>query len=234
MRVVFIVPCYNMSENFEVLVESITSQKSEDWSCIMIDDISDDDTWGKISNLQNSDGRFTGVKNLEKKYALRNIVENSRSFQDRDDIIIATIDGDDSLCNDETVGLLIEQYKKGSDVVWTGHRWDINNMNISREMPKDVDPYSYPWCSSHLRTFRCSLLKGIDDVNFKDTVGNWFKRGYDQALMLPILSLTSNRYYIPEICYKYNINSVSIKDRSWEESGQISTINIVRSRGFIK
>ena len=52
--------------------------------------------------------------------------------------------------------------------------------------------------------------------------------------MLPILSLTENRAYIDKICYQYNINSVSIKDRSWEEMGQISTINTVRARGFLK
>mgnify|MGYP003655948166 CR=1 FL=1 len=202
MRVVFIVPCYNMSDNFEELTSSIISQSDNRWSCIMIDDMSIDTTWEKIEKIQNTTGEFSGIKNNKKKYALRNIVETARCFQDREDIIIATIDGDDSLCNNNTVSLLINQYESGEEVVWTGHRWDINNMNIS-------------------------------DRNFKDTWGNWFKRGYDQALMLPILSLTSFRKYIPDICYRYNINSVSIKDRSWEEAGQISTINIVRARGFL-
>ena len=81
MRVVFIVPCYNMSENFEVLVESITSQKSEDWSCIMIDDISDDDTWGKISNLQ---------KKLKAKRVPKGFAYNSgtnKNFLNKKDLI---------------------------------------------------------------------------------------------------------------------------------------------------
>ena len=233
MRVVFIVPCYNMSENFEDLVNSIVSQDDDRWSCIMIDDMSSDSTWEKIEEIQNIKGEFSGIKNSEKKYALRNIVETARCFQDSEDIIIATIDGDDSLCNNSTVSLLISEYESGEEVVWTGHRWDINNMNISREIPREIDPYAYPWCSSHLRTFKANLLSKISDKNFKDTWDNWFKRGYDQALMLPILSLTSFRKYIPDICYKYNINSVSIKDRSWEEAGQISTINIVRARGFL-
>ena len=64
-------------------------------------------------------------------------------------------------------------------------------------------------------------------------MGEWFKRGYDQALMLPILSRTSSRSFLNTVCYQYNINSVSMTERSWEEHDQISTINIVRSRGFL-
>ena len=57
---------------------------------------------------------------------------------------------------------------------------------------------------------------------------------YDQALMLPVLSQTSKRKYVSEICYTYNINSVSVDDRDWAEMCQISTINLVRSRGLIR
>ena len=37
---------------------------------------------------------------------------------------------------------------------------------------------------------------GVADENFKDMDGNWFQSGYDQALMLPVLSLTEKRKYI--------------------------------------
>ncbi len=77
------------------------------------------------------------------------------------------------------------------------------------------------------------MLKFIKDENFKDTAGNWFERGYDQALMLPLLSLTNGRKYIDEVCYLYNIDSVSVNDRDWAEMKQIATINLVRARGFL-
>jgi len=233
MNVVFIVPCFNMSKNFEHITLSLSSQNDDRWSCIMIDDISTDDTWEKISNLCLKDKRFHGIKNSDKKYALKNIVSAARMFQDRTDVVIAVIDGDDSLCNNETVSLLLNEYDSGEKVVWTAHKWDINGMNISRKMPKNVDPYSWAWSTSHLRTFSASLLKNICDNNFKDLDDEWFQRGYDQALMLPILSKTQERKYIDKVCYQYNINSVSIKNRSWEEPAQISTINIIRARGFI-
>ena len=223
-----------MGPNFDDLVSSIIAQDNDQWSCIMIDDMSDDNTWKKISETCLHNDKFQGVKNTNKKFALKNIVDSSRIFEDRDDVIIAVIDGDDRLCNENTVSLLLEEYEKNSEIVWTAHKWDINGMNISKEMPNDVDPYSWPWCSSHLRTFKSSLLKEISNKNFKDTSGEWFRRGYDQALMLPLLKITERRKYLDEVCYLYNINSVSIRDRSWEEMDQISTINIVRARGFLE
>lgn len=231
LRVLFIIPAFNAEKNIEKLASSIMSQNCEDWDAIIVDDMSADATYDISSNFRND--RFTVIKNTEKKYALRNIVENARHFQDMQDIIIAVIDGDDYLCNDNAVDLLIKEYENGGDVVWTGHRWDINNMNISKSMPENVDPYMWPWCSSHLRTFKADLLNSVSDDNFKDIDGNWFKRGYDQALMLPLLHISKSRRYIDQICYMYNIESVSMPFRDYEEMSQISTVNIVRSRGFL-
>jgi len=232
--ILFIVPCYNAEKNLDELYESLRSQSDNRWHCIMVDDISTDNTWEKMTEICHNDERFTCRKNAIKKYALRNIVETIRMFQNIDNVVAAVIDGDDSLCNTETVKIILDEYEKGEDVVWTGHRWDINGINISGPMPSNVNPYFWPWCSSHLRTFRCSLLSSISNLNFKNTDKNWFNRGYDQALMLPVLSQTSKRKYVGEICYTYNINSVSVDDRDWAEMRQISTINLVRSRGLIR
>ena len=231
MRVLFIVPCFNASRNLERLGASLINQTSDDWDAIIIDDMSEDDTYEVASKFRKDS--FTAIKNTEKKYALRNIVETARQFENDEDLIIAVVDGDDYLCNDRTVEILIDNYREGHDVVWTAHRWDINNINISKPIPENVDPYSWPWSSSHLRTFKSSLLREVSDLNFLNHSGEWFKRGYDQALMLPLLHVCNSRKYVNEICYVYNIESVSMPYRDYEESNQISTVNIVRSRGFL-
>ena len=234
MKLVIVVPCFNAQKNLEQLVESVISQSDDRWELVMIDDMSEDDTSEVIKSLAQRDKRISFVINEEKKYALKNIVTESRKYQEDPNVVIGVIDGDDSLCNKDTVALTLSEYETGADVVWTGHRWDINNLNISKNMPSTVNPYQWEWCSSHFRTFRCTLLKKISDKNFLDYKGGWFKRGYDQALMLPLLYNTDNRRYINEICYLYNINSVSMPERNWTEKDQISTINFVRARGFIK
>ena len=234
MRVLFIIPSYNAEKNLDDLFNSLQCQSDDRWFAIFIDDISCDGTWRKILDLQDKDNRVHGIKNKSKKFALKNIIETSRLFQTREDVIIAVIDGDDSLCNEKTVEILITEYMRGNDCVWTAHKWDVNGMNISRSIPRNVDPYAWPWSSSHLRTFKASILSTISDSNFKDTSGRWFKRGYDQALMLPVLYKSQKRLYVNHVCYLYNINSVSMQTRNWAEKDQISTINLVRSRGFLE
>lgn len=236
MIVRFIVPCRNIEKNVPLLIDSLVNQTNDNWRCTIIDDNSEDDTQMTIlSHLikTQKDHKISFHHNYMRKHALRNIVEWSRPHQDSDDIV-AVIDGDDQLCNNDTVSLLINAYADGNEVVWTAHKWDINGMNISKPMPANVNPYQWPWSTSHLRTFKASLLKRVSDDNFKDSKGEWFKRGYDQALMLPLLSLTENRKYINDVCYLYNINSVSMPKRDWTEVDQLQTINFVRSRGFVK
>ena len=234
MRLVIIAPCYNAQKNLEQLVQSLKIQNDNRWELLIVDDISTDQTVDVIKDLASTDDRISFEINTEKKYALKNIVDASRKYQDCDDVVIGVIDGDDSLCNPDAVGLVLSEYETGADVVWTAHRWDINGMNISKNIPAHVNPYQWEWCSSHFRTFRSSMLNQISDANFLDYKGSWFKRGYDQALMLPLLYNTKNRRYINEVCYLYNIDSVSMPDRNWTEKDQISTINFVRARGFVK
>lgn len=233
IQFLIIVPCYNASLNLDTLITSVMTQSYTLWNMILVDDLSDDSTIEKIEEYSRKDARITGYRNTEKKFALRNIVENARKAQSDSSTVIAVIDGDDSLCNNDALEILAVSYSKGFDVCWTMHRWDTDGRNISRDMPSTVDPYSYPWASSHFRTFRASLLKKIHDDNFKNHLGEWFKRGYDQALLLPVLSRTTRRKFIPVVCYQYNINSVSMPVRNWTEHDQIATVNFVRARGFV-
>ena len=233
-KVVFVIPMYNASQHISSLIESLKSQTNDNWEAVFIDDMSDDDSIFMVNHCGGSDKRITLIKNVEKKWALRNVVEVARMYQADKDTIIANLDADDSLCNVNTVDLLLSEYKEDVDTVWTAHKWDINGMNISREIPQNVNPYQYQWCTSHLKTWRATLFKQITVENFKDLDGKWFVRGYDQALYLPLLYLSNKKKFLNEVCYLYRINSSSIKTRDWNEKIQLDTVRLVRSRGFIK
>ena len=231
-KVIFVAPMFNASSHLDDLVESLKEQNNTNWELIIIDDMSNDNSWEKCLQLSESDERITVRKNKEKCWALKNVISTSREFENRDDIVIANIDGDDALCNENTVGILLKAYEDEVDAVWTSHSWDINGMNISRSMPNGINPYQCAWVSSHLKTWRASILKNISDDNFKDLSGNWFKRGYDQALYLPILYKSRKRKHLDEICYLYRINSKSVPNRL-PEMGQLNTVKLVRARGFV-
>lgn len=225
----FVVPCFNAAPNLADLFASLCVQQDTDWRAVFIDDASTDATRDALEAISRQDSRISFVSNADRRYALRNVVEVSRGI----DGIVAVIDGDDQLINDRTVSVVRAAHDSDGIVAWTAHRWDVNSMNISREMPQRIDPYQYPWCSSHLRTFDAGLLKGIPTSNFQDHRGEWFKRGYDQALMLPLLKNASRRVYVPEVCYLYRINSCSIDSREWTEKQQLSTVSFVRARGYL-
>jgi len=234
-KVVFVTPMYNASEHLPDLIQSMKEQTNNNWHHILIDDMSTDDSFKVACELTRNHGNFQIRKNQEKRWALKNVINVAREYQTSSEVIIANIDGDDALCNERTVDLLINAYEDNSvDTAWTAHSWDINGMNISKELPEGINPYEFSWCSSHLKTWRADMLAKISDDNFKDLDGKWFKRGYDQALYLPLLHVSNKRKFVDEICYLYRINSKSIPIRLLNEKEQMDTVRLVRARGFIK
>jgi len=234
-EVVFISPMYNAKPHLKDLIESLKEQSNPNWRHIIIDDMSTDSSYEYAIEVSKDDSRIEVRKNKEKHWALKNVIKVAREFQERSDVVVAIIDADDALCNENTVDLLIKTYDDKTDTVWTAHSWDINSMNISKSLPENINPYQFPWVSSHLKTWRGSLLKGISDNNFKNLDEKWFQRGYDQALYLPLLYKSRKRLFIDEICYLYRINPESKKYEKQKQINiyQMNTSRQVRAQGFI-
>jgi glycosyltransferase involved in cell wall biosynthesis len=235
--VCFVTPTYNASFHLEECYESLKEQTNPNWEWVILNDMSNDDTFEIANKIVMADEkeRVAVINHNHKKFALKGIYDYLSEYNDFSEQIIAILDGDDALCNENTVDLILEEYDYNPqlEALWTAHSWDINSMNISRELPEKINPYHYPWVSSHLKTFKVNVFKQIKEENFKDLDGNWFERGYDQALYLPILHLAKDRKFLNEICYLYRINSNSLKVRAWKEKNQMDTIRLVRSRGLV-
>jgi len=234
--ITFISPTYNPSSQIRECYESLQEQSNKNWQWLVLNDMSTDDTRTIIEDIAEKDDRVTVFNHTNKKFALKGIYDALNSdYIDKKCDIVAILDGDDALCNENTVDLLIKEYEKNTelDALWTAHSWDINGMNISKAIPGNINPYQYPWVSSHLKTFRLDVFKKVSSENYKDLNGKWFERGYDQALYLPILYVARNIKFLDETCYLYRINSNSLKVRSWKEKNQLDTIRLVRSRGFL-
>ena len=86
MKLVFISPCFNAEQNLENLIKSVKSQSDDRWEHIFIDDISTDNTWKKLEELVGDDDRFRLIRNKEKKFALKNIIEVAREYQNQDNV----------------------------------------------------------------------------------------------------------------------------------------------------
>ena len=119
--------------------------------------------------------------------------------------------------------------------MWTSHRWSFTNQNISGPLPRNVNPYKHPWVSSHLKTFRKSLIESVKDENFRGEDGEYFKRIGDQTIYLPVLHQSAgNWHYEPIVAYHYTIDMKPETFQTDDSKFQQSEALYLRSRGFIK
>jgi len=210
-----VVPFYNAEEYLPKCIESIKSQKHLDFSCTVIDDISADNSWQVLSDLVGSDPRFKLVHNTKKCYALKNIVEAINSSDGEDSEVVVILDGDDWFSSALTLKHLNSFYEDEECWMTYGsyimHPFGVRGSEPSEYSLSVQENNSYrqdSWRASHLRTFKRHLWNRLNLEDLKDKEGEYYKMAYDQAIMLPLLEMSSERQrYIPEIMHVYNRNN---------------------------
>jgi len=236
-----IIPTRNAEEEITRCLYSIWAQTHTNWSAIVIDDNSTDNTVSEINRFlekfESAKDRITVIENDNQYHALANILTGI-SMCDHDDII-CHVDGDDWLCDMDAFSIINEQYNHQElkiGAVWTNQRWGFTLSGISNALPQDANAYEYQWVTSHLKTFRKYLVDDINMENFYDENGKYFTRVADQALYLPILEICRRselaRTYIPICAYHYNI-SKSTDFESDDVKLQEKESTFLRNRGFI-
>lgn len=256
-RFVFVVPCYNAEKTIERMLMSVFLQTYENWIILIRDDMSTDKTIEKISEVctrnnisyANYDGdwyeqlatsflcppKVITWKNNEKFWEVKNVLSMINSGHTKEDDIICRLDGDDFLCNLcalQDINLAYEQ--SNADCLWTAHRWADTWTNISQALSDNVDVYKHPWVTSHLKTFRKSLITDVDDENFRGPDGDYIKRAGDQAIYLPVLHKSKRRVFLPLVTYYYTIDMKPETFQSDDAKFQLEEANFLRSRGFVE
>ena len=59
MRVLFVIPCFNAEKNIEKIGACLISQTCDDWDAIIIDDMSEDNTFDVASRFRKD--KFTVI-----------------------------------------------------------------------------------------------------------------------------------------------------------------------------
>jgi len=237
-KFVFIIPSYNAEKTIARCIFSVWFQTYENWKIILTDDMSTDSTSDVVLNMKSmlnlSDDKLVLIKNTEKKWEVRNIIDSLKMCDSND--IICRLDGDDWLSDSDALSIINRRYwETGCHVLWTSHRWDFSNINISRDLPMNEDPYKFPWVSSHFKTFRKKMIDGVKDENFRGEDGEYFKRIGDQAIYLPVLHQSkSNWHYEPIVAYHYTIKMEPETFLSDDAKFQKSEAEFLRKRGYIK
>jgi FkbM family methyltransferase len=219
-EIVLIVPFYNNKDYMERCIHSIASQDYENYTCILIDDRSTDNTilvTNAILNQLPEDirAKFKFMINLENQGAVHNQIDHIREIAN-DDAIVMLLDGDDSLVNDNTVLSYFNTVYDGTTEFTYGSCWSMvdNIPLISQPYPEHVKQagtyrqHHFNWIMpyTHLRTFKKRLVNGLDDSLFKDAQGNWFKAGGDGSLFYAVIEQADPNKVkcLQEIVYNYN------------------------------
>ncbi|MAH43916.1 hypothetical protein CL614_09430 [archaeon] len=230
-------PAYNAAQTITRSLFSVWFQTHSNWKILVRDDLSTDETPAVVENFKKQFGlgndRISLIVNTEKHWEIRNIVEALKECDSND--IICRLDGDDWLCDCDALTMINERYNQTTvGALWTAHRWSFSTRNISGPLPKDANPYEYPWVSSHLKTFRKSLIENVKDENFRCEDGEYFKRIGDQTIYLPVLhQAAGNWHYEPTVTYHYTIDLNPQTFQTDDAKFQRDEGEYLRSRGFI-
>jgi glycosyltransferase involved in cell wall biosynthesis len=246
-KFVFIAPTYNASKTIAQLLYSLTGQSYKNWKLILIDDMSSDlDKTKYIVNEFRDMLAKTGQKIDEKirlydnttlrrgkQWEVSNVLYGLKLCDDND--IICRIDGDDYLTDLDALAIINHFYETtGAEIVWTAHRWGLSDRNISDKMSNDANPYTHPWVTSHLKTFRKSLINNVPYENFLNMNNQLVQRCGDQAIYLPCLYKSKKRLYIPRCLYHYTIDEQGGAVYQTDDAKfQKAEADFIRQRGYI-
>lgn len=226
-RYLFVVSGRNVGHLIKECIKSIERQTQAfprnrlgGVAVVVIDDASDPDKRSSIV------GGFYGfsdldlIVNTERKWALRNTVEAIQQHGRPGDVIVL-VDGDDKLNSVDALVRIHAAYLGGAWCTYGNFATDSNTLSwMAPYTRKVVQAGTYreaPFSASHPLTFRKELFDKIDQKDFLDDKGEWFKFAYDAALFLPMLEMARERaVYIPDPIYVYNM-SVEEPERKYPE-----------------
>jgi len=208
-----IIPFYNVEKWIQMCLKSVQLQTYKNFQCIVIDDISTDNSHNAAQAMIKNDDRFVLIKNKEKAYALKNIHDAINTASPAKNDIIVSLDGDDWFANNKVLETLNNKYNE-TDCWMTYGSYVEYPSGIEGKFAKQIPDYiienrSYresEWMTSHLRTFKHALWEKIDKNDFIFSQTNKFvKAAWDLAFVFPMLEMSGKKaLYISDVLYVYN------------------------------
>ena len=219
-RIVVVIASYNNKEWYQKNLDSVFSQKYENYRIIYIDDCSGDRTGDLVEQYvkeKGQDHRFLLIKNTERYLKMANTYRAYHLCNDTD--VIIELDGDDWLMHDQVFARYNEIYRNPNIWMTYGNfmEWPTGSPQIMTEIEDEViQANSFRkkkeccfWAG--LRTYYAWLVKEIKlkDVLFR---GEFLPMTSDTAIMLPMFEMAGNRYaFLTEMMLEHNV-ATSLND----------------------
>ena len=233
-----IVPFNNVEKWIRATINSIKAQDYQNYECVLIDDISEDQSGTLAEQLMTGDDRFHFISNKEKKYALGNTIQGIEYLKPDPEHVIMVLDGDDWFSDPSVLSRVSVEYERKDCWMTYGSYLEFPSGirgKFARQLPEEVITNNafreYPWCTSQLRTFKYHLWRDIKpDALIEEETGNLYDIAGDLAYMFPMLEMTGHRSsYIGDILYIYNLET-PLNDHKKDNRRQMLFEHQIRSK----
>lgn len=218
--ILIVSPFYNCENYISNCILSVAQQDYENYVHVLIDDCSTDNSFEVAKRTIDSlppevRSKFSLQKNLTNRGAVYNQI-TAIDIHGEDDDIVMLLDGDDWLVNNNTLfHLYNDYYNYGAEFTY-GSCWSLvdNIPLVAQDYPESVKQnrsyreHKFNWNMpyTHLRTFKKSLINDIDQSEFKDENGEWYRAGGDGSVFYSLIERANpeNIIALKEIVYAYN------------------------------
>tara|TARA_Y100000592_G_scaffold781_1_gene1258 strand:+ start:10546 stop:11298 length:753 start_codon:yes stop_codon:yes gene_type:complete len=213
-KFIVVMPFWNASKWVDKSIKSVLLQDYENFTCIVSDDNSSDNSYDICKSLIANDSRFILNKNKTNLGPLGNAYESAmvhNSDQDKNNIIVI-LDGDDFFYNKHVLTTLNNHYNEHDCWMTYGSYINLSNKQVGKfSLPVSqhiIENNLYrdsQWCTSHLRSYKLGLLQNINKNDIIDENKNYFKAAGDLALMFPLLEMSREKaHFVKDILYIWN------------------------------
>jgi len=211
-----VVNCGPCEEFIGKCLASILTQTFTDWQAYVTVDACGDRTYEGAILAGQGDGRIHIVENRERRFAMENLKHAIEHSAAHPDDVIVILDGDDWFATPHALRIIDETYRRfgcwmtyGS---WVADQLDIEPDRSGRwpAYPDNTTDFrNTEWLGTAVRTWKRWLWDLIDDSDFRDRKGEYFRVTEDQAVMLPMLEMsgTDRARHIAQTLMVYNRSS---------------------------
>jgi glycosyltransferase involved in cell wall biosynthesis len=212
-RLKLVINCGPCEEYIGACLASVRAQTYGNWQACVTIDPSGDYTYDAALTASSGDVRIEVQQNRTRLYAMQNLILGTQRSQAAPDDVIVVLDGDDWLASTQALEVIASAYER--DDCWATYGSWISNDPSHTGLPRGRWPAYAPdttnfrqaqWLGTAVRTWKKWLWDLIDDRDFRDSKGAYFRVTEDQASMLPILEMsgTPRARHIPDVLMIYN------------------------------
>lgn len=205
-----IVPSYNSVLWIGKTLDSIACQTYRNFDVCVIDDASTLPGQREIISKFCKRKRWQKIFNPTRLGVMHNLVNGVAALKCDDADVIAIVDGDDWLYDENVLDKVAQVYLQGDFFLtycnymseppeFTGNPNPLPDLVVMHKLYRN-----FPFIFSHLKTFKYILWRHLHDEDLRDEKGDYFRAGAD-LVMWPLAEMAGNKFTsIDEILYVYN------------------------------